>query len=239
MLGLAFALTTPAFADGEDHDNDGYSVEEGDCDDQDATVHPNADEGCDGLDTDCDGVIPAEELDGDGDGVSLCAGDCDDAVATTFPGAPELCNGVDDDCDLTVDEDCATVTTAGGSGASTDPTSSTSGGGTGAAPGTTGTTGTTGPSGTDPVTDSGPTGTDPDTISTIGDRGGSAALEEKLVAGGCGCNGAPTPPTGVLAALVALIAAGRRREAAADDEDPADVDWSWAEDLVEDPESTR
>ena len=62
-------------------------------------MYPDADEGCDGRDTDCDGVPDAGELDGDGDGQPACAGDCDDADATRFTGSPEECNGIDDDCD--------------------------------------------------------------------------------------------------------------------------------------------
>jgi len=87
-----------------DADGDGYGTCTGpngeiDCDDGDATVFPGATELCDGLDNDCDGVIPADEVDGDGDGVAPCAGDCDDADATTFPGAAEICDGIDNDCD--------------------------------------------------------------------------------------------------------------------------------------------
>ena len=42
---------------GDDVDGDGFTVEMGDCDDNDAAVHPAADEGCgDGVDSDCDGV---------------------------------------------------------------------------------------------------------------------------------------------------------------------------------------
>lgn len=33
---------------------------------------------CDGMDNDCDGSIPIDELDRDGDGISQCEGDCDD-----------------------------------------------------------------------------------------------------------------------------------------------------------------
>ena len=51
------------------------------------------------MDNDCDGVIPADELDSDGDGYSICQGDCDDTNATIYPGAPELIDGLDNDCD--------------------------------------------------------------------------------------------------------------------------------------------
>ena len=41
----------------DDVDGDGFTAAEGDCDDNDAAVHPAADEGCgDGVDSDCDGV---------------------------------------------------------------------------------------------------------------------------------------------------------------------------------------
>jgi predicted small lipoprotein YifL len=38
-----------------DKDNDGFSVKEGDCDDDDPTVNPDATEYCDGVDSDCSG----------------------------------------------------------------------------------------------------------------------------------------------------------------------------------------
>ncbi len=41
----------------EDGDGDGYCGCEGDCDDDDATVHPDAGEVCDGRDENCDGVV--------------------------------------------------------------------------------------------------------------------------------------------------------------------------------------
>lgn len=41
----------------QDGDGDGYTEEDGDCDDGDPSVHPGASDGCDGQDTDCDGSI--------------------------------------------------------------------------------------------------------------------------------------------------------------------------------------
>jgi len=41
----------------EDVDEDGYSVDEGDCDDEDPTIHPAAFDDCNGIDNNCDGQI--------------------------------------------------------------------------------------------------------------------------------------------------------------------------------------
>ena len=84
-----------------------------DCDDDDPLLFAGAPELCDGVDNDCDGVVPAAELDGDGDGVPPCDGDCDDADPLVFAGAPELCNGLDEDCDGAVPPDEADADTDG------------------------------------------------------------------------------------------------------------------------------
>ena len=57
---------------------------------------------CDGIDNDCDAVLPPDELDSDGDGWFVCDGDCDDTDAYTWPGATERCDRADNDCDGSV-----------------------------------------------------------------------------------------------------------------------------------------
>ncbi len=110
----------------QDCDQDGWTVQAGDCDDYDPELNPGAEETCDALDNDCDGltdedVTPEWYLDQDGDGygttdsvVQRCdqpqgfapiAGDCNDKDPEQHPGADDDCDGMDNDCDGTTDED--------------------------------------------------------------------------------------------------------------------------------------
>ncbi len=82
----------------QDKDQDGVNRCAGDCDDADAARHPGAAETCNGKDDDCDGAVPASEIDGDGDGFPVCAGDCNDSDGSVYPGAPELNDGLDNQC---------------------------------------------------------------------------------------------------------------------------------------------
>ena len=82
-----------------DVDQDGATLPD-DCNDFDDTVLPGAPEQCNGIDDDCDGLLPADELDTDNDGQSGCQGDCDDNDAATFLGAPEIpADNKDQSCD--------------------------------------------------------------------------------------------------------------------------------------------
>ncbi|MCO4747395.1 MAG: hypothetical protein KC912_21525 [Proteobacteria bacterium] len=91
---------------GLDRDGDGYTIADGDCNDLDSDVHPDATERCNGFDDDCDGYVPAIEIDADGDLLSACEGDCDDTRANVRPGLAEDCNdGLDNNCSGEADED--------------------------------------------------------------------------------------------------------------------------------------
>ncbi len=89
-----------------DDDGDGFTEIEGDCDDADDNIHPDAAELANGVDDDCDGEIDegTDDFDDDGDGFSELEGDCNDDDETIHPGAEELLNDVDDDCDGDIDE---------------------------------------------------------------------------------------------------------------------------------------
>ena len=95
---------------GTDADGDGWTVEEGDCDDDDPDVNPGAEEvPCDDLDNDCDATTPDDPDDQDGDGWQACDGDCDDGDGAIHPDSLEVCEGSsDDNCDGEIDEGCHT-----------------------------------------------------------------------------------------------------------------------------------
>jgi hypothetical protein len=61
-------------------------------------------EECNGLDDDCNGVLPVTETDSDADAFMICQNDCDDTNLNVNPSASELCNGADDNCDGQTDE---------------------------------------------------------------------------------------------------------------------------------------
>jgi hypothetical protein len=132
----------------KDVDNDGYGIEQdkmclsaplgeyratrpNDCDDQDGTVNPGAQEKCNNKDDNCNGVTDEEgasdctpyfyDEDGDGYGYGssrcLCAPtgkytalqsqDCNDGNPQVHPNATELCNSIDDNCNGLTDEENA------------------------------------------------------------------------------------------------------------------------------------
>ena len=106
----------------------GYVKDNTDCDDTKATTNPKADELCNKIDDNCDGitdnttaVLWYADMDQDGHGdpkklpiqgsckaaqdwLASVGDDCDDNNANIHPGAAETCNGIDDNCDGQTDE---------------------------------------------------------------------------------------------------------------------------------------
>ncbi len=142
LFGSCVLSTYYADSDGDGHgDPDahttacspaaGYSLDDTDCDDDDALAWPGNIEVCDGADNDCDGISDNDDAadsltwyaDGDGDGhgdptvsVTACeqpsgyladATDCDDDDALAWTDNIEVCDGADNDCDGISDNDDA------------------------------------------------------------------------------------------------------------------------------------
>ncbi|UCE17763.1 MAG: hypothetical protein JSV84_12890, partial [Gemmatimonadota bacterium] len=79
----------------------GYVADNTDCDDTDAAIYPGAPERCNGLDDNCDTVVPANEADNDGDGLLNCADNCPNAynpgqADTDGDGQGNACDSDDD-----------------------------------------------------------------------------------------------------------------------------------------------
>lgn len=98
--------------------NNRFCLGGGDCDDNNASIHPGAAEICgNGVDEDCSGadlicpnplnVTTCTDSDGDGykvGGESCGLVDCDDSNAAINPGATEICDGIDNNCVNGIDE---------------------------------------------------------------------------------------------------------------------------------------
>jgi len=131
-LAAALASCQSGNSDYFDFDGDG-SFDEDDCDPDDASIYPGAEDRVDnGVDNDCDG-LPGVDDDDDGQ-ASLASGgsDCNDANAQVHPGAAEIpddgldndCDGVDATCDADGDLVMATVCEGGEPGSDCDDTNS-------------------------------------------------------------------------------------------------------------------
>ena len=106
---------------GTDIDGDGWTEEEGDCDDVNRYVSPSAVESCDGLDNNCDGIVdnvqygdyeyhPDRDRDGFGDKEEEVY-TCEPAVdGYTEDGIPVVENGLDcDDTDPNTNPDAVEI----------------------------------------------------------------------------------------------------------------------------------
>jgi hypothetical protein len=93
---------------GSDLDADGFTTEQGDCDDADVNEFPNqtwyADLDADGFGDDASQVFGCERPTPTS---VFVGGDCADGDATRHPNAVELCDGVDQNCNALIDDGVA------------------------------------------------------------------------------------------------------------------------------------
>ena len=88
-----------------DLDDDGFTSEQGDCDDINPSVFPGATDIYDEIDNDCDGEVD-ENADQDFDGFTPDEGDCNDLDSSINPYAVDSGSnpdGIDNDCDGIID----------------------------------------------------------------------------------------------------------------------------------------
>ncbi len=123
LSDTSWSFTTAPYDVNADNDGDNYSINQGDCNDNDAGIHPDASEVCNDIkDNDCDGIIDCSDSDCTNDAACqiICTDsdtdgyfaeescgtvkDCNDADADIHPGALEICNdNKDNDCDGVTD----------------------------------------------------------------------------------------------------------------------------------------
>jgi hypothetical protein len=109
---VKFAIYLGAFTKDKDADGKKAGLDGGDCNDNDAAIHPGAteivgnfkDDNCDGKADEAGGVPSTDAMDRDHDGKTIAQGDCDDTNPLVAPGLPEICgDGLDNDCDGVAD----------------------------------------------------------------------------------------------------------------------------------------
>lgn len=107
ILEIPFSELDVDEAPDEDFDQDGFTPTQGDCQDNQVSINPNATELCgDAIDNNCSGEID-EGCDFDEDGFTISEGDCNDQNKHISPRSDEICGDViDNNCNGSIDEDC-------------------------------------------------------------------------------------------------------------------------------------